>query len=83
MLDTIYNGFAGIIANISTVMYSYLLIIMLLAVGLFFTFRGKFIQFRMLGESIRVVGEKSGDKGEKTNMRYQRSKRLWYLLPAV
>ncbi len=65
MLDTIYNGFAGIIANISTVMYSYLLIIMLLAVGLFFTFRGKFIQFRMLGESIRVVGEKSGDKGEK------------------
>lgn len=65
MLDTIYNGFAGIIANISTVMYSYLLIIMLLAVGLFFTFRGKFIQFRMLGESIRVVGEKSEAKDEK------------------
>lgn len=65
MLDTIYNGFASIVANISTVMYSYLLIIMLLAVGLFFTFRGKFIQFRMLGESIRVVGEKSEKKDEK------------------
>lgn len=39
-------------------MYSYLLIILLLAVGLYFTFRTKFVQFRLLGESIRLVTEK-------------------------
>lgn len=36
-------------------MYSYLLIILLLVVGLYFTFRTKFIQVRLLKESIRVV----------------------------
>ncbi|MCI8423449.1 MAG: alanine:cation symporter family protein [Lawsonibacter sp.] len=40
-------------------MYSYILIIMLLAVGLYFTFRSKFAQFRLLGESIHVIGEKN------------------------
>jgi len=54
--------FADIIGKISGAMYSYILIILLLAVGLYFTFRSKFVQFRMLGESIRLVGEKSGDK---------------------
>ena len=48
MLDMIIN-------EISNIMYSYLLIILLLAVGLYFTFRTKFIQFRMFAESIRVV----------------------------
>ena len=56
MLDTIIN-------EISNIMYSYLLIILLLAVGLYFTFRTKFIQFRMFAESIRVVGEKPDKAG--------------------
>jgi AGCS family alanine or glycine:cation symporter len=56
-----YEAFSSLIGTISTVMYSYLLIILLLAVGLYFTFRSKFVQFRMLGESIRVVGEKGSD----------------------
>ena len=38
MLDMIIN-------EISNIMYSYLLIILLLAVGLYFTFRTKFIQY--------------------------------------
>lgn len=58
-----YELFSKLIENISNVMYSYLLIIMLLAVGLYFTFRTKFVQFRLLGESIRLVVEKKeGDK---------------------
>ena len=61
MLNTLYNGFASLIGVISNVMYSYLLIILLLAVGLYFTCRGKFLQLRMLPESIRVAGEKSGN----------------------
>ena len=52
---------SGIISSISGFMYSYLLIILLLAVGLYFTFRTKFVQFRLLGESIRLVTEKKGN----------------------
>jgi len=56
------EAFETLIDQISTVMYSYILIIMLLAVGIYFTVRSRFIQIRMLRESIRVVGEKSSDK---------------------
>ena len=57
-----YEFISTLIENISNFMYSYLLIILLLAVGLYFTFRTKFVQFRMLGESIRLVTEKKDDK---------------------
>lgn len=63
MLNTIYTGFANLIGGISNVMYSYLLIILLLAVGLYFTCRGKFLQLRMLPESLRVATEKPGSTG--------------------
>ena len=53
-----YDVFAGLISAISDYMYSCILIIMLLGVGLYFTFRGKLVQLRLLPESIRVVGEK-------------------------
>ena len=58
-----YELFSKLVETINNVMYSYLLIIMLLGVGLYFTFRTKFIQFRLLGESVRLVGEKKeGDE---------------------
>ena len=57
MYDMIYK----LIEDISNFMYSNLLIVMLLAVGLYFTCRTKFVQFRMLGESIRLVTEKKDD----------------------
>ncbi len=53
--------FSTIIGTLSNWMYSYILIIMLLGVGLYFTFRGKLVQLRLLGESIRVVSEKPKD----------------------
>lgn len=53
-----YDLFSKAIESISNFMYSYLLIILLLAVGLYFTFRTKFVQIRLLGESIRLVTEK-------------------------
>ena len=55
------EAFSGLIGTISGYMYSYILIIMLLAVGLYFTFRGKLVQLRLLPESIRVVIEKPKD----------------------
>ena len=57
-----YEMFSKAVEGISNVMYSYLLIILLLAVGLYFTFRTKFVQFRLLGESVRLVTEKGSGK---------------------
>ena len=57
-----YELFSKAVESTSNFMYSYLLIILLLAVGLYFTVRTKFVQFRLLGESIRLVTEKSDSK---------------------
>ena len=55
--------FANIVGAISNIMYSYLLIILLLAVGLYFTIRTRFIQFRLFGESVRVITERPSEEG--------------------
>lgn len=54
---------AAIIGSISGFMYGKLLIIMLLAVGLYFSIRTGLVQFRLFGESIRLVSEKPDKKG--------------------
>lgn len=51
----------SIIEFISNAMYSYILIIILILGGLYFTFRTKFAQFRLLGEQIKAVTEKPKD----------------------
>ena len=53
---------AGIISSISGYMYSYILIILLIAAGIYFSFRTKFVQIRLLRESIRVIAEPKKDK---------------------
>ncbi len=50
-----------IIASISDAMYGYILIIILILSGLFFTFKTRFAQFRLLGEQLRCVTEKPQD----------------------
>ena len=50
-----------IISNINDVLYSYVLIIILVLGGLYFTFRTKFVQFRLLKEQFRAVIEKPAD----------------------
>lgn len=52
-----------IIDTINTGLYSYVLIILLVAGGLYFTFRTKFAQIGMLGDQLKVVGERPSDKG--------------------
>ena len=49
--------FAQIINTLSDLLYSYILIILLLGTGIYFSIRTHFVQFRMLRESIRVVME--------------------------
>lgn len=50
-----------IVSEISNALYSYVLIILLVAGGLYFTIRTRFVQFRLFGEQIRAVTEKPKD----------------------
>ena len=56
------EAFANIISLISSFLYSYILIALLIAAGLYFTIKTGFIQFRLFGESIRVIAEKKEDR---------------------
>lgn len=51
----------AILGNISDFMYTYILIILLVAVGLYYTVRTKFVQFRLFPEALRVLTEKKKD----------------------
>ena len=52
-----------IISDISNYLYSYVLIIILVGGGIYFTFGTKFAQFRLFGEQLRAVMEKPGEDG--------------------
>lgn len=54
--------FAQIINTLSDLLYTYILIILLLATGIYFTIRTRFVQFRLLREAIRVVMEPKNDE---------------------
>ena len=49
---------AQLTATLNNWLYTYILVILLIGAGLYFTVRTRFVQFRMLGESFRVVREK-------------------------
>ncbi len=55
--------FESVVSWISNAMYSYILIIILVLGGLWFTVRTKFVQFRLFKEQIRAVTEKA-EKGK-------------------
>lgn len=49
----------SIVGQLNNFIYSYLMIYMLIGIGLYFTFRTKFVQFRLLPEMFRVIIEKA------------------------
>ena len=51
------------IVALSNFMYTYLLVILLVAAGVFFTIRNRFPQLRLLKESVRVVMERPEKEG--------------------
>lgn len=62
------DWFGSTLGEINTFLYSYLLIILLVGVGLFFTFKTGFIQFRLISDMFKVITEstprdESGKKG--------------------
>ncbi len=59
--QTLVEWMTSATGNISDLLYTYILIILLIAGGLFFTVRSKFAQFRLFPEQIRAVTEKPKD----------------------
>lgn len=55
------EAFSTGVSAVSSAMYSYILIILLVAAGLYFTIRTKFAPFRLFGEQIKAVMEKPSD----------------------
>ena len=62
------DWFGNILGEVNTILYSYVLIVLLVGTGIFLTFKTKFIQFRLIGEMFKLITEsaptdKSGKKG--------------------
>lgn len=63
MFEWISNAINNALTLVSDALYSYILVILLVAGGLYFTFRTKFVQFRLFKEQFRAVTEKPGESG--------------------
>ncbi len=51
--------FNHFLASLNDFLYSYILIFLLVAAGIYFTIRTKFVQFRLIGDSIKSLKEKT------------------------
>ena len=58
----------SIIANINNLLWTYILIILLITLGLLFTFKSKFVQFRYLKEMFKLLGEGTSKNGDKNQV---------------
>ncbi|HEY2494464.1 MAG TPA: alanine/glycine:cation symporter family protein [Paenibacillus sp.] len=63
MQQTLQN----VIDFINNMMWSKLLIVMLISCGLYFTFRTKFLQFRLFKEMLRILKESTGGPRDKVS----------------
>jgi AGCS family alanine or glycine:cation symporter len=53
-------GFESLVSGITDVIWTYLLVALLIGLGLYFTIRSRFVQFRMFGEMVRLLVRDSG-----------------------
>ncbi len=51
--------FNNLLGNLNDFLYSYILIFLLVAAGIYFTIRTKFVQFRLIGDAIKSLKEKA------------------------
>lgn len=61
--------FNNLLASLNDFLYSYILIFLLVAAGIYFTVRTKFVQFRLIGDALRTLKEKStkSDSGKSVS----------------
>ena len=62
MFSGIVEAYGKVIGTLSNWMYSYILIILLVGAGIYFTVKTKGVQFRALKEAIKVVMEPKDDE---------------------
>lgn len=62
--NSILNGLNNLISAGNTYIGSYLLIVLLLIAGFYFTFRTGFVQFRMIKEMVRLLGDGVGKSNQ-------------------
>lgn len=67
MLDALNNW----IVSLNDWVWTYILIAPLIGLGIYFTFRGKFVQFRNLKEMFRLLGEGVSGSGKHTVSSFQ------------
>ncbi|PER12020.1 sodium:alanine symporter family protein [Bacillus cereus] len=53
---------ARVIGDVNNILWSYVIIAMLIGLGLYFSFRVKFVQVRYFGEMIRLLGDGASSK---------------------
>ena len=58
------NYFLNIIDKSNTILWSYVLIIMLIVLGLYFSFKLKFVQFRYIKDMFKLLGKSATNKHE-------------------
>jgi AGCS family alanine or glycine:cation symporter len=57
------STYAALIGALNTYLYTYVLVALLIAAGLYFTIRTKFAQFRLFGNAIKILTEKAEGEG--------------------
>ena len=57
----------NIVSSINNILWSYVLIATLIACGLWFTYKTRFVQFRMIKHMFKLLVETGGDKIKSTN----------------
>lgn len=63
-MDAFLDALAWIVNEGNNLLWTYILIALLLGLGIYFTVRTRFVQFRMFGEMFRVITEKKdGENG--------------------
>ncbi len=67
MFNQIFTVINDVVADFSNVLYSYILIILLIGGGLYFSFRTKFVQFRLFKEQLKSVTEKPKDSSKTSS----------------
>ena len=64
-MEAIFNGIYGVITVLNNYLWSYILIIMLVVLGIYFTFRTKFVQFRYFTEMFKLLTDGDANKNAK------------------
>ena len=61
--------FNNLLASLNDFLYSYILIFLLVAAGIYFSIRTKFVQFRLISDAIKALKEKAenNDNGKSVS----------------